>query len=512
MYDPASMPLFRLEVARLRQRFPVLWLRGTEAISQPFEFELEIIDASAALDPASLMYKTAFLGFGGSGHGVHGQIHEVMRSHHRPGPAYYRLKIGPRLACLGMRFNQRVFENLSSQQIIARVLEEHGLRKGMYRFDLKAERQTRELCIQYDETDLQLVERLCVEDGIHFHFIHSRHGHELIFGDGLRGFGRAPVAPWRHMPRQAGVTRFAVTRCDQNRQDSRAGELAQGTSTLPFVSAGQLLPLVGHPAAEWNHMWLVTRVEHRAALPDPKKRSGEPYINRFDATPWEIDVSPATAYQRPPAPAMQRAWVMGPTRQQASRDSKGRVQVQFEWSRQGQGSRYSDCWLSLAPGLDVPLKAGMAVAVSFLEGNMDRPMIVGSLAAPTFAETASTAADPARVTMPDSLHMHLDWRMLLGDERRLRLEGGPTLHLDEHSELTVAVGASRCRFDASGLSLDSPRVAFTPQATPMPEPEPNEPDPAATSALEPGVRTGKAPGNASQADPSQQSEGQEGQP
>ncbi|RML87956.1 Rhs element Vgr protein, partial [Pseudomonas syringae pv. maculicola] len=41
----------------------------------------------------------------------------------------------------------------------------------------------RDYCVQYDETDLHFVQRLCEEEGVHYHFQHSQEGHVLVFGD-----------------------------------------------------------------------------------------------------------------------------------------------------------------------------------------------------------------------------------------------------------------------------------------------------------------------------------------
>lgn len=499
MYDPASVPFFRLEVARLRRHFTVRWLRGTEAISQPYSFELEIINDGAALDPTGLMYEAVFISFKQDEPGIHGQIHRISRSHYRSGPACYRLLVGPRLACLQLRRSARMFQDLSAAQIVARVLEEHGLRKGACRFDLKADGRKREMCTQYDETDLELVQRLLAEEGLHYHFCHSRRGHELIIGQGLRGFNRSPDAPWRQMALQAGVTRFSVSSDGHDAPGSRASERAEGASTLPFVRAGQLLPLTGHPVAEWNHMWLVTQVEHQ--VPTVGERDGEGYTNRFKAIPWEVGFT-APKRSRSQAPDLRRAWVMGDDGEQAERDRYQRVKVQFDAHGQGPVARQGDCWLPLAPGLTLAMRAGMSVAVGFIGGDIERPVIVGGLGA-----ESDSLAPPLPVDEQDKVRMQIDWRMLLGDSRSLRVEGGPTLELHSHSELTVSVGASLLRLDATGLMLISPQVTFAGQSAG--EPQTGR---AAGSAREPAAGAGQAPGDTSQGQPTHEGEQQEGQP
>ncbi|RMO90134.1 hypothetical protein ALQ33_01115 [Pseudomonas syringae pv. philadelphi] len=181
MPDPASAPFFRLEIARLQRRFDVISFKPTEAISQPFVFEIEILGDGFDLDLASLMFKPAYLNPGDEP-GFHGQIHSATRSHYQPGPACYTLTMGPRLSCLALRYNSRLFQHMTAPRIIAQVLEEHGL-KNSYRFDLHTECRERECCVQYQESDLQLVQRLCAEENIHYYFVHSRRHHHLIFAD-----------------------------------------------------------------------------------------------------------------------------------------------------------------------------------------------------------------------------------------------------------------------------------------------------------------------------------------
>ncbi|WP_282344963.1 contractile injection system protein, VgrG/Pvc8 family, partial [Pseudomonas sp. PS02288] len=60
---------------------------------------------------------------------------------------------------------------------------------------LSASYPERLYCTQYDESDLHFVQRLCEEEGIHYHFEHSAAGHVLVFGDDQTVFPRrAPVA------------------------------------------------------------------------------------------------------------------------------------------------------------------------------------------------------------------------------------------------------------------------------------------------------------------------------
>lgn len=449
-------PHFRLDIANLLDGLQVLSFAGTEAISQLFAFELEVLIDDPELDLHSLMYRAVFLHFMGRTRGVHGQIHGAERSHFKPGPACYRLSVGPRLACLGQRYTPRIFQDMTTPQIIRRVLLEHGIRDDSYRFDLKVESPLRGYCAQYRETDLQLVQRLCSEEGIHYHFQHSPQGHEIIFGDGLRGFRPTPTARYSGMPMQDGVSRFSVDTASADRSQ----QVVAGESTLPFVAAGHLLPLKGHPDAAFNHLWLVTAVQHRGF--DPRqlgaRRSNDAalYINHFQATPWEIVFKPEPM-ARPSMPDIQRACVVGTTHEAVAHDSAGRVKVRLDWVDQGNGALYGECWLPVASHLVETLRGGMQVVVSCVDQDPDRPLITARL--PQSGDTSIDAAP--RAPQIKCIEANLPVLPFIGDERCIQVDDGPRIRYEHGSTWSVCVGDSSITLDADGLKLVSPRILFS---------------------------------------------------
>lgn len=455
-------PHFRLDIAQVASGLQVLSFSGTEGISQLYRLELEVLVDDPELDPNSLMYRSAFLHFKGRKLGVHGQIQGVERSHFRPGPACYQLTIGPRLACLGQRYNPRVFQGMTAPQIISRVLLEHGIREDSYRFDLKTECRVRDHCAQYRESDLQLVQRLCSEERIHYHFRHSPQGHELVFGDGLRGFRPVPTAQFSDMPLHAGVSRFSVNTSGAD----RSLQVAAGESTLPFVAAGHLMPLKGHPVVAFNHLWLVTAVEHRGF--DPRQlgaRRGSDaalYLNRFKATPWENGFKPEPV-KRPAVADIQRACIVGLAGEPAIYDALGRVKARFDWGYQGGGESYGECWLPVAAKRVAILRGGMQVVVGFMDEDLDQPIVMATLRQPedTPAEVRSgvSQARTIQASMPPQF---------LGDERCIQLRGGPRITYQAGSQWSVRVGDSSISLDADGLKLVSPQILFAAASPPPP--------------------------------------------
>src|SRR5690606_39339181 len=52
----------------------------------------------------------------------------------------------------------------------------------------------RDYCVQFAETDLHFLQRLCEEEGLHYHFRHAEQGHTLVFGDDQTAFPRLEPA------------------------------------------------------------------------------------------------------------------------------------------------------------------------------------------------------------------------------------------------------------------------------------------------------------------------------
>src|SRR5262249_41170225 len=82
----------------------------------------------------------------------------------------------------------------------------------------------------------------------------------------------------------------------------------------------------------------------------------------------------------------QTAVVVGPPGAEVFCDKYGRVKVQFHWDREGKHDLDSSCWIRVGSPwagkrrgvVHVPM-VGDEVIVDFLEGDPDRPIIVGSV-------------------------------------------------------------------------------------------------------------------------------------
>jgi type VI secretion system VgrG family protein len=414
MFAPANQPRFTLTLEGAQHDLKILEFTGKEAISQPFRFELEMVSERPDLELESLLHCQAFLSFDADGSGVHGQIYQVGQGDSGKRLTRYHLSLVPRLTYLGHRINQRIFQHQSVPQIIAQVLKDHAILRDAFEFRLGSEYPVREYCVQYAESDLAFIQRLCAEVGIHYHFQHSPDAHVLVFGDDQTVFPKL-ATPTLYLPgsgMSAGapaVQRFnvrvetrtsVVTRRDYNFEKPRLhlqsrvdGEQrpvledyhfpgqfndrdtgkhlaqralerhvadfrqAEGISDESALVCGHFLQLSEHPRHDWNDLWLLTAVEHHGRQPQVLEESvtsdGEAfqgYRNTFLATPWDVFFRPALGPEKPRMLGYQPAVVTGPKDTEIHCDEYGRVKVQLAWDRDGELNEHSSCWLRVASG------------------------------------------------------------------------------------------------------------------------------------------------------------------
>lgn len=323
---------FSLNINACPYPVQVLAFSGDEALSTPFSFEIELLCERSDLNLETLLHTSAFLAFDRHGHGVHGQICHIALCSPGIGLAHYRLTLMPRLADLKHRTNQRIFQNQTVQQIIETLLNEHGIHGDAYGFTLQSTYEPRDYCVQYAESDLRFIQRLCFEEGIHYHFKHSPDAHYLQFGDGQSAFmplkqatsyqpshGMVAAEPAiqhfdlrfqtrtnstvrrdydfqvasrtlqvgnRTNPSQGSLEHYTYPgRFNNDAQGERLNQRAlerhqsdsrqaSGRSDQPALCSGHFLTLTEHPYRDWNAPWLLTHVHHEGKQPQVLEERG----------------------------------------------------------------------------------------------------------------------------------------------------------------------------------------------------------------------------------------------
>lgn len=177
------------------------------------------------------------------------------------------------------------------------------------------------------------------------------------------------------------------------RADAQAagGLTGAGRGDVARLRPGFRWTLEGHSRADLNGDYLVTRVTHigsqeMAAQDEAEQEAPTVYENAFECIPASVAWRPPRRTPRPRVQGTQTARVVGPSGEEIHTDAHGRIRVHFHWNR---GEGYNDessAWIRVAQiwagagwgGLHIP-RIGHEVVVSFLEGNPDSPLVIGSV-------------------------------------------------------------------------------------------------------------------------------------
>ncbi len=170
-------------------------------------------------------------------------------------------------------------------------------------------------------------------------------------------------------------------------QEEAGSVMMAGLSDLRQLASGYKFQLNGH--FQDSDLYMMTEVEHSCSQPIATGTANSGplrYGNRFTCIPACLAYRPCDPALHHPVAATQTAKVVGPSGDEIFTDRYGRVKVQFFWDRYGTENQMSSCWLRVAQpcagagwGHQWIPRIGQEVIVDYLEGDMDRPIITGSV-------------------------------------------------------------------------------------------------------------------------------------
>lgn len=164
---------------------------------------------------------------------------------------------------------------------------------------------------------------------------------------------------------------------------------------------GRLFTLAGHFSAEErrptpgdrpkpsiaSRNYLIVSVEHTASNNYPAGRDGKSeYNNTLTCIRGDFPWRPGRRHNSEACvnPGVQTALVVGPAGEDIYTDDLGRVKLQFHWDRIGTFDQASSPWIRvMMPMAGANLgqmclpRIGQEVVVQFMDGNIDRPIVVG---------------------------------------------------------------------------------------------------------------------------------------
>ncbi|MCZ2157217.1 MAG: type VI secretion system tip protein VgrG [Bryobacterales bacterium] len=362
----------------------------------------------------------------------------------------YELELVPWLWLMDLRRDCRIFQNMTTQDIVSKVFKEAGFND--FQFDLQGSTQTREYCVQYRETHRQFVDRL-LEEGLFYWFKHEDGKHTMIIGDANTKFAECSKDTLHYDSRKShdfsddvrsmDMEKFARTKTETLRdyffenpsldltssqssgetggseeiydypglyfaktqgdhfadllidhQDSHVTRINFKTHARELF-CGCRVRIADHFNSDLNKEVIALTIEETCTFSGYRASSMETGDSAVPIFTYENTVSsvPNSAPYRPPrktplpqVKGVQTAVVVGPSGEEIYTDKYGRIKVQFHWDRLGKKDQDSSCWIRFSTAwagkqwgmISIP-RIGQEVVVDFLEGNPDRPLVIGSV-------------------------------------------------------------------------------------------------------------------------------------
>ncbi|CAB3751134.1 type VI secretion system tip protein TssI/VgrG [Paraburkholderia humisilvae] len=167
--------------------------------------------------------------------------------------------------------------------------------------------------------------------------------------------------------------------------------LCIGNTDAVGFATGALFTLKDFPMQQANQEYLVIDTVIRLVEPDYVTGGGAddgegPFDCDFEVISSRQPFRTMPTTPRPRIAGLQTAVVYGDTAEDIAVDKYGRVQVTFFWNQPGKPNaqnscpvRVAQCWAGKRWGAQFIPRVGQEVVVSFLDGNPDRPLIIGSV-------------------------------------------------------------------------------------------------------------------------------------
>ena len=235
-----------------------------------------------------------------------------------------------------------------------------------------------------------------------------------------------------------------------------------GEGQVRALTPGYLFELQDHDLIEaFNAEYMVVSVQHHARNNLMIADAGAEYVNTFTLQARQATYRPQQTTPRSRMHGPQTAVVTGPAGNEVHTDDLGRIKVRFPWDRKVASRRTnteddkSSCWVRVAQlwagagyGTFFLPRVGMEVVVDFLDGDPDRPLVVGCVYngpnAPPVAAAEATRSTIKTLSSKGG-----------GGFNELRFEdkkGSEEIFLHAQKDLQLRTG--NCRTEAIGTSAD----------------------------------------------------------
>lgn len=483
--------------------FQVVGITGEEHISGLFHYNVEMGSQDTAVDFSALLGKEVTVSIGsedGTSHYRHGIIVRLRQSLDMNRNIIYVAEVCPWLWLLTKTSDCRIFQNLSVPDIIKMVFSDLG--HTDFSFKLAGTYSPREYCVQYSETHFDFVSRLMEDEGIFYFFTHEDGKHTLVLADDADAHTVCPgldgalhfkqfTTSWAEeasvnsctLEEQIVLNEYKMTDYNfeapttnllvstqgtanatgstlsmyeypggyskKNDGDKRAKvrietfelpmKMVHGSTNCRDLITGCKFTLTDHVRSDMNIEYVLGSVHITATL--------QRYENSFVAFPSTVPFRPPQNTPKPSLHGYQIATVVGKSGEEIWTDEYGRVKVHFPWDTRSKQNESSSCWIRVAQmwagkgwGTMAIPRIGTEVIISFLDGDPDRPLIVGTVYNGQQVAPYSLPDNQTRTTMKSNSSKGG------GGYNEIRLEdlkGSEEIFINAEKDYNVEVGNNR---------------------------------------------------------------------
>ncbi len=310
-------------------KFSVVRVDGTEAISKDFNFELILVSDDGEVDFANMLANpatfTLYAVGGTDGHAYHGVLSEFEQLHQAGALVFYRAVLSSKLHKMTLYRTSDVFLNDQTiPDVLDAVFKSNQLTSADYRKDFKGSYRKRGFVCQYQETNFDFVSRWLQKEGIYYYFDQSGSSEKLVLLDDkdkqpqdaikvvyrtvedVTGINSADavlsfVCRQKPLPKQVILQDFSYQsaavqlkyealvsndgvgdvmlygeNCLNEGEVERyakiraqeilcSGKVFKGEATAVGLRSGYLMELSGHYRSNFNGKYLVTGIEHKGS-------------------------------------------------------------------------------------------------------------------------------------------------------------------------------------------------------------------------------------------------------
>ncbi|MDE9486032.1 type VI secretion system Vgr family protein [Xenorhabdus bovienii] len=190
-------------------------------------------------------------------------------------------------------------------------------------------------------------------------------------------------------------------------------QTGSASSNCIKLMPGKIFEIKSHPHAPLNARWQIVGINHHGRCPQALGHDGgegTTLSNQFSFIDGLADWRPPFHY-KPLADGDETAMVVGPEGEEIFVNKDGAIKIHFHWNRYDNADDGASCWVRVAQGwngngfgfMAIP-RIGQEVIISYLNGDIDRPIVTGCVYNGLNRPPLDLPAEKTRTTFKTKTH------------------------------------------------------------------------------------------------------------